>query len=61
MLLSRKQLEQRIPYGQSSITKFIAAGMPVARRARVRGEKNLFRLSEVEAWLGARNSEKGDR
>ena len=53
-LLTRTELAKQLDRNRQTITKWTAAGMPVAKRGS-RGKPHLYRVSVVLAWLAARD------
>lgn len=57
-LVTRRELAQKLGVHMQTITKWEREGMPIARRGR-KGRASLYRVSEVSAWLKARESAAG--
>jgi|CXWL01.1.fsa_nt_gi phage terminase Nu1 subunit (DNA packaging protein) len=57
-LVNKAQLADLLGYAERSLTDWQDEGMPVARRADLRGQANEYNTAEVVAWLLTRAERK---
>lgn len=57
-IVNKAQLADLLGYAERSLTEWQDEGMPVARRADLRGQANEYNTAEVVAWLLTRAERK---